>query len=92
MALWVHGLPVFYLKALLCEKCLNSVIFCGLYFPIFGLNTEICKINFRIESEFEKMETRKTPSLDTFHLTCGYHKHTYWLLLIHTPKKIFERK
>ena len=92
MALWVRGLPVFYLRALLCEKCLNSVIFCGLYFPIFGLNTEICKINFRIESEFEKMETRKTPSLDTFHATCGYHKHTYWLLLIHTPKKIFERK
>ena len=35
MALWVHGLPVFYLRALLCEKCLISVIFCGLYFPIW---------------------------------------------------------
>ena len=59
---------------------------------LFGLNTEIYKINFRVQSVFEKMEIRKTPSLDTFHATCGYHKHTYWLLLIHTPKKIFERK
>ena len=29
------------------------------YFPVFGLNTEICSINLRIQSEYSKIRTRK---------------------------------
>ena len=35
--------------------------FSGLYFPLFGLNTEIYGINLRIQSEYRKIRTRKTP-------------------------------
>ena len=34
-------------------------VFPGPYFPVFGLNTEICRINFCIQSESGKMQTRK---------------------------------
>ena len=30
----------------------------GLYFPAFGLNTEICSGNLRIQSEYRKIRTR----------------------------------
>ena len=30
----------------------------GPYFPVFGLNTEIYFVNFRIECEYRKMRTR----------------------------------
>ena len=33
--------------------------FSGPYFPVVGLNTEIYGINFRIQSEYRKIETRK---------------------------------
>ena len=39
----------------------------GPYFPVFGLNTEICGVNLRIQSEYKKTRTRKiSPYLDTF--------------------------
>ena len=31
----------------------------GSYFPIFGLNTEIHRVNPRIQSKYEKIRTRK---------------------------------
>ena len=39
----------------------------GPYFPIFGLNTEIYSVNLRIQFEYRKIWTRKTPYFDTFH-------------------------
>ena len=35
-------------------------VFSGLHFPVFGLNTEIYRVNLRIQSECRKIRTRKT--------------------------------
>ena len=43
----------------LCEKCPNKEFFCGPYFPVFGLNTEIYEVNLHIQSEHGKIRTRK---------------------------------
>ena len=51
-----------------CEKSVLILSFSGLYFPAFGLNTEIYSVNLRIQSECRKIRTRKTPNTDTF---CG---------------------
>ena len=45
------------------KNCLKSVCirsFSSLYFPTFGLNTEIYTVNTRIQSEWEKAQTKKT--------------------------------
>ena len=34
-------------------------VFCGPNFPVFGLNTEIYSVNFRIQSKQRKIQTRK---------------------------------
>ena len=44
------------------EKCPNTE-----YFPVFILKTEIYSVNLRIQFEYRKIRTRKTPYLDTFH-------------------------
>ena len=49
----------------LCEKCPNTE-FIWSEFPIFGLNTEIYRVNLCIKSKYGKMRTRKTPYLKTF--------------------------
>ena len=36
------------------------------YFPAFGLNMEKYGVFLRIQSECEKIQTRKTPNADTF--------------------------
>ena len=41
--------------------------FSGPYFPAFGLNTERYGVSLRIQSEYGKIWTRKTPNMDTFH-------------------------
>ena len=41
--------------------------FPGPYFSAFGLNTEIYGVNLRIQSEYGKIRTRKTPNADTFY-------------------------
>ena len=38
----------------------------GLYFPIFGLNTEIYSVNLRIESKYREMRTRKNSAFGQF--------------------------
>ena len=38
----------------------------GPYLPPFGLNTERYGVCVRIQSECEKMRTRKTPNTETF--------------------------
>ena len=42
-------------------------VFSGLYFPAFGLNTDRHSVSFRIQSEYGKIRTTKTPYLDYFH-------------------------
>ena len=41
--------------------------FSGPYFPAFGLNTERYGVSLRIQSEWGKMRTKKTPNTGTFH-------------------------
>ena len=41
--------------------------FSGLYFPVFGLNTEIYEVNLCIQSKYRKIRTTKTPYLHIFH-------------------------
>ena len=41
--------------------------FSGPYFPAFGLNTERYGVSLRIQSEYGKIWTRKTPYFDNFH-------------------------
>ena len=40
--------------------------FCGPYFPIFRLNTEIHEVSLRVQSKCGKIRTGKTPNTDTF--------------------------
>ena len=39
-----------------------------MYFPVFGLNTEIYSEDLRIQFECGEIRTRKTPNMDTFHV------------------------
>ena len=48
-----------------CVKCVRIWGFSGPYFPAFELNAEICRVNFRIQLECGKIQTRKTPDTDT---------------------------
>ena len=38
-----------------------------MYFPIFGLNTEIYSVSLRIQSGCGKIETRLTPNIENCH-------------------------
>ena len=52
------------------DYCIKSVCirrFLGPYFLAFGLNTEIYRENFRIQSECRRIQTRKTLNTDTFY-------------------------
>ena len=60
----------------LCYQCVKSVIF-DLYFPVFGLNTEIYGVGLHIQSECRKTRTRNdsdtwTPTLRLRHLDTFY--------------------
>ena len=52
---------------LCCVKNVFIRSFSGPHFLAFGLNTERYKVTIRIQSECEKIRTRKTPNMDTFH-------------------------
>ena len=41
-------------------------VFSGLYFPVFGLNMEIYGVNFRIQSEYAKIRTRRNSAFGNF--------------------------
>ena len=47
------------IQILHCVKSLQIRSFSGPYFPVFRLNTEIYGVNFRIQSEYRKIRTRK---------------------------------
>ena len=50
-----------------CVKGIRIRSFSGPYFPAIGLNTESYSVSLRIQSEYGKMRTRKTPNTDNFH-------------------------
>ena len=50
-----------------CVKSVRILSFSGPYFPVFGLNMERYGVSLRIQSECEKLQTRKTSNTDTFH-------------------------
>ena len=50
-----------------CMKSVRIQRFSGPYFPAFRLNTERYSVYLRIESECEKIWTRKTPNAGSFH-------------------------
>ena len=41
-------------------------VFSGLYFPVFGMNTETYGVNLRIQSEYRKIRTRKNSVFEQF--------------------------
>ena len=53
-----------------CVKSVRIQSFSGPYFLAFGLNTERCEVSFRTHSEYEKIQTRKSPNTDTFQAGC----------------------
>ena len=50
-----------------CVKSVHIRSFFGLYYPAFGLNPESYSVSLRIQSEFGKIWTRKTPNTNIFH-------------------------
>ena len=48
-----------------CVKSVRIRSFSGLYFPTFGLNAGRYSVSLRIQSECEKIRTRKTLNTDT---------------------------
>ena len=50
-----------------CVKSVRIGNLSGPYFPTFGLNAEMYKVNIRIQSERGKKWTRKTPNMNTFY-------------------------
>ena len=48
-----------YLRIFHCVKSVQIRIFSGLYFPVFGLNTDIWGGNLHIQSEYRKIWIRK---------------------------------
>ena len=55
------------------EKCPNMEVFFGLYFPVFGLNTEIYSVNLVIQSKYGKIRARKSSIFGQF-------SYSAWLL------------
>ena len=50
-----------------CVKRVRIWIFSGPCFPAFGLNSERYGLSLRSQSEWGKIQTRKTMNTDTFH-------------------------
>ena len=48
------------------QKMSKYWVFSGLYFPVFGLNTEFCAVNVRIQSKCGKYRPERILYLDTF--------------------------
>ena len=61
-----NALNSFCIRTKLREKCPYSEFFWS-YFPAFGLNMEKYFVYLRIQSEHEKILTRKTLNTDIFH-------------------------
>ena len=55
----LQGKQQIYITDTLCEKVSKYGVFSGPYFPVFGLNTEIYFLNFRIQAKYRKIRTTK---------------------------------
>ena len=53
------------------EKCPYSELF-WFAFSAFGVNTERYRVPLRIQSEYEKMQTRITPNTNTFNAVLDF--------------------
>ena len=53
-------------------------VFSGPYFPVFGLNTEIYSVNFRIQSKYRKIRTKKNSIFGHFSRSGNYGKEDLW--------------
>ena len=49
-----------------CMKSVQTRVFYGPYFPVFGLNTEIYGVNLRIQSEYRKIRPSKNSAFGHF--------------------------
>ena len=63
-------------KKKLCGKSPYSE-FSGQYFPAFGLNTEMYKVNLRIQSKCGKIRPRKTPNTDTSYVVSKFENYRF---------------
>ena len=61
-----------------CVKGVRIWSFSAPYSPAFGLNTERYRVSLRIQSEYGKMRTRKTPNMDTFHAMLRLKEELFW--------------
>ena len=69
-----HVLKILYLYHIFCvtlkTHCVKSGRIRNFYDPYFlvlGLNTEIYFVTFHIQSEYHKIQSRKTPNKDIFY-------------------------
>ena len=79
-----------------CVKTFRIKNFSVLYFPSYGLNTEICFVNLHIHSESGKIQTKKTPSMYTFYavisMKMGVVKVEYTVLKINGQWCLISRR
>ena len=71
--------------AKLCFPSLFSFSFSGPYFPGFKLNTEIYEVPLRIQSEWEKIRSTKTPNTHTFHIVMMVSSVLFWFCFLRVP-------
>ena len=64
--------PNFSCTTIIAAKVPKYGVFSGPYFPVLGLNTEVYSVSPRIQSEYWKICSEKTPYLDTFHAAYNY--------------------
>ena len=57
-----------------CAKIVLIQSFSGPYFPAFGQNTERYSVSHCSQSEYGKIQTQKTPNMDTFRVVISLKK------------------
>ena len=55
-------------KVTQCGKSFRIWSFSGSYIPTFELNTDRYSVYLRVQSEYEKIRTRKIPNTNPFHV------------------------
>ena len=64
------------------EKFPDTEFFFGPYFPVFGLNTEICSIISVFSANTGKYELEKTSYLDTFYTMISFKRAFLKVILV----------
>ena len=60
-----------------CLKSIQIWSFSGPYFPVFGLNTDIYRVNLRIQSKYRKIRTKKNSVFRHFSHSDSYYQGCY---------------